>query len=919
MGNDGSRSNSARFLQAAIGIVGALLLVVWSATAAMAEEPAELTGVALVVGNSEYEHLPPLANPANDADAIEALLADLGFDSIRRSNRGAKDLTRDLERFVEDAAEADVAVLYYAGHGIEAGGENFLVPVDSDLGALDAAAERMVPLSAYLERLQATVPIIIVILDACRDNPFPAGAMVSLDEGAPPAPIGDSGLAETRGAARLAETDAAEESLGTVIAFAAAPGAAALDGEPGGHSPYAAAILRHFDAMAGEEFGLVMRMVAEEVYLETKGRQRPWVNTSLRRLLYFGDALDPLEGPEGDILTERRSLLVSISTLPDMRRRQVERVASQGGVPMDTVFGMLRALGAEAPDDPAQLDAMLRAQSERLAEIMAERDRLTSTDAEIVRLASLAGEALEQGALRTALALHEQAKARVEEIGSSINDVEADIRDRRIEFAAVYADSAAAYEIAFDYARAAADYDQAFEQVERWDDQLAWDYHRKAIIARYRHGEYQGEEAALAAIVADADRTLRLAARLPSDLVEAEALLQVGNAYNVLGRLRSERAPLEQAIASYEQALAIFEAAADSDGTLRARNNLAIALTALGAAEAASGKLERAVAIHRELAAATSYEAAPIDWITARLNLASALSRLGERSGDTALAREAMEILQETVARASPGQQPIQWAMTQFNLAGTMLFVGEREGNPKMLADSVTAGEKVLEIWTREAFPINWASAHNNIGNAYQVLGFQLDDETFLRAAEYEYRDVLQEWRRERVPNDWAMAGNNLANVLKKLGERQADFARLDEAVGLYHACIEVWTRPEKPLMWASAQNNLGDAYAIIGRMRDDEASLRMAVAAFDAALEEWTYERVPYDWAVARNNRGGALIVLGALTGSAGTIRTGIEDVRASWRFDKESGVDDYDAYYEARIAAAEEALAALDPSLSP
>ena len=77
------------------------------------------------------------------------------------------------QRFLEDAEGADVALLYYAGHGIEAGGENFLVPVDADLSALDAARDRLVPLAAFVDRLRATVPVAIVMLDACRDNPFP--------------------------------------------------------------------------------------------------------------------------------------------------------------------------------------------------------------------------------------------------------------------------------------------------------------------------------------------------------------------------------------------------------------------------------------------------------------------------------------------------------------------------------------------------------------------------------------------------------------------------------------------------------------------------------------------------------------------------------------------------------------------------
>ena len=98
----------------------------------------------------------------------------------------------------------------------------------------------------------------------------------------------ECGRARQRRAVSRSVEPASNESLGTVIGFAAEPGQPALDGDKGSNSPYAAAILRHLSAMQGEEFGLVMRMVTEEVYLKTKTQQRPWVNESLRKQLFFG-------------------------------------------------------------------------------------------------------------------------------------------------------------------------------------------------------------------------------------------------------------------------------------------------------------------------------------------------------------------------------------------------------------------------------------------------------------------------------------------------------------------------------------------------------------------------------------------------------------------------------------------------------
>ena len=274
-----------------------------------------LNGVALVIGQSSYQHLAPLENPRNDARAIDRLLSDLGFevDSVIDADR--RKLTRTLERFAEDAADADVALVYYSGHGIEAGGENFLVPVDADVSALDKAGETLVPLSQLLTKLQASVPVTILLLDACRDSPFPAGATVRVDGGSPPVPVAAAGLSAPRGATPLAAPAPAKrpvpgrEEYGSVLGFAAAPGRVALDGEPGGNSPYAAALIKHLSA-GGYDFGDVMTMVSEEVWLKTRAAQTPWTNTSLRRNLFFGERPEEGAGDEAVIRGERRGLLL---------------------------------------------------------------------------------------------------------------------------------------------------------------------------------------------------------------------------------------------------------------------------------------------------------------------------------------------------------------------------------------------------------------------------------------------------------------------------------------------------------------------------------------------------------------------------------------------------------------------------------
>src|SRR3954468_12242747 len=156
-------------------IAAALLLGLCVLVPASAEEPKALKGVALIIGQSDYKHVGKLPNPENDARAIEEIFDKLGFETNVVTNRDTGKLRRDLEGFIDDAEGADVAIIYYSGHGIEAGGVNYLVPTDADVGSLDDAGEKLVPISEIIAELKKTVPVIIVLLDACRNDPFPPG------------------------------------------------------------------------------------------------------------------------------------------------------------------------------------------------------------------------------------------------------------------------------------------------------------------------------------------------------------------------------------------------------------------------------------------------------------------------------------------------------------------------------------------------------------------------------------------------------------------------------------------------------------------------------------------------------------------------------------------------------------------------
>ncbi|MFC3642131.1 caspase family protein [Aquibium oceanicum] len=842
-----------------------------------------LQGVALVIGNSGYEHLPPLANPKDDARAVEDLLDDLGFETDLSSDRDARRLARDLEDFAEDAAHADVAILYYAGHGIEAGGENFMVPVDADLSALDAASERLVPTSQLIARLRQTVPVVIVLLDACRDNPFPPGAMVRVAPEAEPVAMAPEGLAPppARGARRLAPAggEPAPENLGIVLGFAAEPGAAALDGAPGEHSPYAAALLKHLSA-GGYPFGDVMTMISEEVYLRTGGRQTPWMNTSLRRELRFG-AADPANGEEAAIRGERRRLLLGISAIGQAERRQVEARAEKAGVPMDALFAMLQALGAEAVADPAQLDAVLRDQAERLKSMLAERRALASSDPEIARLGGLAETALREGALKAAIAINGKAKARVEELHASVDRAEGEIATRRREFAAVYARSAETYALSFDHLHAAEDYGRAYDEVKRSDDDRAVDYLMAMAEALADHGYYKVDAGSLERAVEAYREALD---NLPADDRSprwAKARSGLAMALFTAGEHESGAATLESSASILRETLAELPADGPAEAELRLGSDLGLVLFTLGWRDDGTERLREAEAVLRT-ARAKAGEVENAELVARVTNrLGTALMYLGQRTGDRTRLLEAADLFRASLAITSREAAASDWASMQNNLAIALGALGEMETGNDKLAEAVAAYLEVLKLNTRDRTPLLWAESQNNVATALHRLAERESSTERYEEAEAALRLALQEITRERSPLKWAAVQENLGIVLRNIGERRSDRSVMEAAVAALRNSLTERTRDRVPGEWGNLQNNLGSALLSLAKAGGPERAYAEAEAAFEAALPQQSRDRAPLEWAKTQNNLGNLHYALASRGGSL----AGFEKAAAHYR----------------------------------
>ena len=220
--------------------------------------------VALVVGNSFYHHAPFLPNPANDAQEMAKMFRQAGFDVVTALNDlGNVDFKRTIRLFRSSAAGSDIAVVYYAGHGIEIHGVNYLIPVDAKLAGDDDAEDEAIKLEKVIDAVEGAKELRLIILDACRDNPFAQRQRTAATRG-----IVNAGLGLVQ-----------PSTINTMIAYAAKGGASADDGNAD-HSPFTAALLNNLFA-PGRDIRFAFGFVRDEVLQKTDSRQEPFVYGSL--------------------------------------------------------------------------------------------------------------------------------------------------------------------------------------------------------------------------------------------------------------------------------------------------------------------------------------------------------------------------------------------------------------------------------------------------------------------------------------------------------------------------------------------------------------------------------------------------------------------------------------------------------------
>jgi peptidoglycan hydrolase-like protein with peptidoglycan-binding domain len=305
--------------------------------------------LALVIGNSAYKNVPALPNPTRDAKAMAEKFRESGFAVIKANyDLGYLDFKRAIRDFEDAAADADIIVVYYAGHGIEVDGINYIIPVDARLASTRDAQDEAVTLDRLLEASEGAKQLSLVILDACRDNPFvrmkpkrTAAMMRSVKVNA-----GMGGVEPV--------------TSNTLIYYAARKNSGAEDGT-GEHSPFTSALLKHLFT-PGQDIRFAFGKVRDDVRKETESKQEPYVTGT------FGSTLISLNPAPAPAAAEAKPV-----DLEKIEKDHYELVKEVGSVKAWKVFLLQHPNGFYAGLAKEQIDKLEKQEKEKLAAVTPEK------------------------------------------------------------------------------------------------------------------------------------------------------------------------------------------------------------------------------------------------------------------------------------------------------------------------------------------------------------------------------------------------------------------------------------------------------------------------------------------------------------------------------------------------------------------
>jgi len=777
----------------------ALLLLCSTALPTLAEKR-----VALVMAEDDYKLIRPLDNAVNDAQAIEESLEALGFEVFLETDRDLRRMRRALEDFREDAAGADVALVFFAGHGVEIAGENRLLPTDADATSIEALKQSSLPLEEVRQTVASIAKVGLIVLDACRNDPFGGGD--GSGRGAKALTVAE--IPEVKpGLGRLGK---AENLLYT---FSAAPGATAADGS-GDNSPFTTALVKYLGT-DGLEIRSVLTLVQQEVYDLSRGTQLPYVENGLPQLFFASTTT-------GD-LPERERLLLAMADVTPELRIEVEKLAADNDMPLAPLYGALISSDASA----LSVEDRRKKLTEAAVAFVATRDQIRTMASSDPAVAQLREEAEKQ----LALGAFDTARGRLAEAADIDSKSRAALKDNFVERTA---SEASTHIIAGGASRTSLKYDLAIESYQKAaslfdevdDQELPAEQRRQQLAVLETLGDLHLTVGNLAEGRKAYEQELATAGALAeANPVDADWQGSLASAILKLGDVQRDQGDSTAALASYEKGLDI-------------RRKLAA-----GAAKGA------------DQGAALSLEAAAYLQIGALHNL----------QGDGAKALEAYEQARG-VLTALIDQDPAN-EDAKSTLARTFLLIGEAQKATNRLGDATASAQSGLTIASQmaEARPDD-AQRQFTLASAYAAFGeYSRNFETPGDKAENSRRaleafGLSDAILRKLIAADpknaayqRALAGTLEGNALaERFSQHQAtDF---DKVLASLTEAVEIRER----LAGADATNKLwvGDLAATYANMAtywafvpDDKAAIEYTKKAHAAALQLAALDPRNVDW----------------------------------------------------------------------
>ncbi len=795
--------------------VAAIILVV-STGLAMAE-----SRVALVFGAGRYETIRPLENAVNDARAIEEALDALGFEVFIETNRNLRRMRRALSDFAEDAASADVAFVFFAGHGVEINGQNMLLPTDASTASLDSLKASSLPLEELRETVAKVAKIGLIVLDACRDDPFGA--------------ISDPG---GRGATALALPQTVKPGLGrmgraenTLFAFSAAPGETASDGE-GGNSPFTTALTKYLGT-EGLEIRSVLTLVQQEVYDRSRGSQLPYVESGLPRLFFASQTADELP--------ERERLLLAMADVSPQMRLDVERIAADAQMPLAPLYGAL--IGSDlASLNREERGNKLREAAAAFTKVRDELRSLRSGDERVTALRQQAEEQLSLGAF-------DAARARLTEAANidatSRETLRANFIERTLSEAATHYLNGGAAAAELRHTLAIADYEKAavlYSEVEE-EDIPADDRHQQ-ILTLEALGNVNITIGNIGKAASALNRRLRVSAdRAVSDPANAGWQRDLSVSHNQVGNVQVAQGDLAAALSSYQASLAIAERLAASDpANVGWQRDLSVSQSKVGNVQVAQGDLAAALSSYQaDLAIAERLAASDLANVGWQRDLSVSYEKVGDvqvAQGDLAGAMSSYQAslaIRERLATSDPAN-----AGWQRDLSVSYERVGSVQVAQGDLAGAMSSYQASLAIRERLATsdPAN-AGWQRDLSVSYERVGSVQAAQGDLAVAMSSYQASLA--IRERLAtSDPANAGwqRDLSVSHNKVGNVQIEQSDLAGALTSYQTSLAIRERlaTSDPAN-AGWQRDLSVSYEKVGDVQVAQGDLAGAMSSYQTSL----------------------------------------------------------------------------------